>query len=222
MSRILFVAPHPDDESLGCGGSIFKHKAQGDEIFWLIVTSGFEADGFSVESIQQMDGQVEEVAGIYGFDGHERLAFPTTKLDTIPIRDLVGAIDEHINSIKPDTIYVNYKYDVHTDHQVVFDAVWSCTKSFRHSFVKEVYAYETLSETEFMNPIDGTGFRPTVFSDVSPFFTRKQEALMAFKSELAPAPFPRSLESVEALARLRGSTINVQYAEAFMCLKRIF
>jgi N-acetylglucosamine malate deacetylase 1 len=221
MKKVLFIAPHPDDESFGCGGTIFKHIAAGDQVYWLIVTTGYTRDGFTNESLEKMSHQVSNVSQIYGFTEYCRLEFPTTLLDATPMRDLVSSINTFINRVMPDTIYVNYKYDVHTDHQRVFDAVWSCSKSFRNPFVKDVLAYETLSETEFTNMVDGSGFRPTVFHDITPFMEDKNRALLGYSSELDAHPFPRSWENVEALAKLRGATINVRFAESFMCLKRV-
>ena len=221
MKKILFVAPHPDDESFGCAGSILKHSAEGDEIYWLIVTSGTREDGNSPEVIMNMEAQVARVNEFYGFNDHRRLQFASTRLDAVPMRELVSAINDYINEVQPHTVYVNFKHDVHTDHKSVFDAVWSCSKSFRNPFIKRVLVYETLSETEFSDPADGVAFQPNTFIDISHFLERKLEVLNFYKSELQTPPFPRSLENVASLAKLRGSTVNVDAAEAFMCIKQV-
>lgn len=221
MKKIIVVAPHPDDETLGCGGTLLRHRAVGDELHWLIVTSIFEENGFSPQKIMQRSREIEEVAHQYGFTEKHLAGFPTTRLDTVPNGDLVHKISTILMSVQPEIIYVPYRGDVHTDHHHVFDAVISCTKWFRYPFVKKILAYETLSETEFgINP-DANGFRPNYFVDISQYLERKLEIMRIYESEMGPAPFPRSEEAISALAVIRGAAAGTKAAEAFMLLKEI-
>lgn len=221
MSIVLVVAPHPDDETLGCGGTLLRHIDEGDSIHWLIVTTMKASQGFSVERIAARDAEIGAVASTYPFAAVHRTEFPTTRLDTVPMGDLVGAIDKVFQAVHPDTVYLPYRNDAHSDHAAVFDATASCCKSFRHPSVKCVYAYETLSETEFGLRADDPGFRPNLFINIGDRMERKLEILKMYAGEMAAFPFPRSEECVRAQATLRGSYAGVCAAEAFMVLKEI-
>lgn len=221
MKSVLVIAPHPDDETFGCCGTLLRHKFEGDTIHWLIVTRMDSLIGFSKEQIAHREVQLQRVTDIYGFDSVNRLDFITTRLDEMPMGDVVGSISSVVKSISPNTIYLPYRGDVHTDHKVVFDAVISCTKWFRYPCIRRILAYETLSETEFgINP-DSNGFRPNVFVDTSAYMDKKLEILDAYATELGSFPFPRSIEAVKAQATLRGTTAGCRAAEAFMLLKEI-
>ena len=222
MNRnVLFVAPHPDDETLGCGGVIQKCKADGDKIFWLIITRAYEEDGFNRAQIEDREEEIQVVANMYGFDGVFRLDLKTVALDTYPLKDIVSSIGRVIRETKASVLYLPNASDVHSDHAVVFNAAWSCSKSFRYPTVKEVYVYETLSETEFAAPYAHKGFAPNTFVDITPYLERKNAIIQVFESEVGDHPFPRRTENMTALATLRGAQVGVRYAEAFVCLKRV-
>ena len=219
--KILAIAPHPDDETLGCGGTLLRHVAQGDEVHWLIVTSMHVANGFSDAAITARDEEIKKIAAGYGFSSVHRAGLPTTMLDTLPMGEVVGAIASVVKAVQPHTLYIPYRGDAHSDHAVVFDASTACAKGFRYPSVKRVLAYEALSETEFgLRPEDG-GFRPNHFVDISAYAQKKVELMKLYAGEMAPFPFPRSEEAMWALMRLRGSTAGVQAAEAFMLLREI-
>lgn len=219
--KIIVVAPHPDDETLGCGGTILRHRQAGDDIHWLVVTAMTPEQGFPQETITARDAEITMAARHYGFASVQLLGFPTTRLDTLPLSDLIAAISKVLKNISPEIIYLPFAGDVHSDHAVVSDAVLSCTKWFRNTSIKRILAYETLSETEFGISPNTLGFRPNVFVDIHPYLDEKIEILKIFSSELGEFPFPRSIEAVMALAQLRGSAANCLAAEAFMLLKEI-
>ncbi len=221
MKRILAVAPHPDDETLGCGGTLLRHLEEGDEIHWLIVT-GISTDiGFSAERVASRDREIEAVAKAYGFRSMKRLPFPTARLDQVPTFELVGAIGQTIRDIQPHCLYLPYRNDAHSDHAAVYDAATACTKAFRYSSVKAVYAYETLSETEFGLKPEDSGFRSNLLIDISSFLERKIEIMRLFVGEMGDFPFPRSDICIRALAQLRGSQAGTYAAEAFMIMREI-
>lgn len=221
MRKVLFVAPHPDDETLGCGGTILRHKAEGDDVCWLIVTDISEEMGFSSEKVSLRDKEIKTVAGLYSFDSLYNLGFPTTRLDGLSMSELIESIGSIFRQIQPEIVYLPYRGDVHTDHKVVFDAAVSCTKWFRYGFIKRVLAYETLSETDFgINP-ESNGFRPNVFVNITSYLDKKLEIMKTYESELGQFPFPRSEETIKALAKLRGAAAGCDAAEAFMLLKEI-
>lgn len=217
--QIIVIAPHPDDETLGCGGAILRHRNEGDAVHWMIVTE--MGDDFDKDRACAREREIERVTQEYGFESVHSLKFPTTRLDVVPMGGLVRSIKAVFDKVNPDTVYLPYCGDVHTDHRVVFDAAISCSKWFRYPDIKRILAYETLSETEFgINP-DINGFRPNVFVDISAYIDKKIEIMSIYSTELGSFPFPRSTEAVRALAALRGATSGSVAAEAFMLLKEI-
>ncbi len=218
---VLVVAPHADDESLGCGGTLLRHLDQGDEVHWLLVTGMSIGSGFSEAQINQRKQEIAKVTGMYGFSAVHELKLPPAALDTLPKGDVVVAISSVIKQVQPQVVYTVYRNDAHSDHEVVFDAVMSATKSFRYPCVERILSYETISETDFgMKPEDG-GFRPNVYFNISKFLERKLDILDVFSSEMGDFPFPRSRKALEALASLRGVQSSCDAAEAFMLLKEI-
>ena len=220
MNKILVVAVHPDDETLGCGGTLLKHKNNGDEIFWLIITSPTlnHPYGFTQEVIDKRICLVNQITEKYKFHKVISLNYPTQLLHTVDLRDMIKKIDAVFNEIKPNVVYTMFSNDLHSDHRVAFEAVYSCTKSFRNPFIEAIYMMETLSETEFAPAMQSTSFIPNVYVDITDYFDQKIEIMKLYETELMEEPYPRSLSSIEALARIRGSRCGVKYAEAFMLL----
>jgi len=221
MSTVLVVAPHPDDETLGCGGTILRHVEQGDSVCWLIVTHISEDLGFSKERIEHRERGIEQVASKYGMKRTVNLEFPATRLDTQPMSTLVEAIGEVVHDVEPELMYLPYRNDIHTDHAVVFDAVASCTKWFRYPSVRRVLAYETLSETDFALDPGADAFRPQVFASITGHLEKKISIMKIYESEIGTHPFPRSPSSIRALATLRGAAAGTEAAEAFTLLREI-
>lgn len=220
MSKVLVVAVHPDDETLGCGGTILKHKAQGDEIYWLVVTGPIKGDhpAFTDEFIANRNALVDRVADAYGFNETIKLNLPTQKLHAVDLKDIIVKVADVFKRIQPDTIYMMYNNDVHSDHRVAFDAVYSCTKSFRYPFINSILMIEALSETEFSLATQATAFVPNVYVDITKYIDKKLEIMDLYDTEVMQEPYPRSLSSIKALARVRGSRAGVMYAEAFQLL----
>lgn len=221
MKKVLVVAPHPDDETLGCGGTLLRHRNEGDEVSWLIITRITQNMGFSEERVKSRAEEIEQVAQKYDFESVLHAEFDSMALDTYPKKDLVGKVSALINEVKPEVIYLPYRLDTHSDHEVVFDAVVACSKWFRYPFVKVVRAYETLSETEFGLRPEDPGFRPNLFVDISDTIEQKIDIMKLYSGEMAEHPFPRSERSLRALATLRGSACGCEAAEAFMTLKEL-
>ncbi len=219
MSIVLAIAPHPDDETLGCGGALLRHKAEGDIIHWLIVTDMTEAAGFSASAMKTREREIATVAKAYGFASVTRLGFPATRLDTLPTADIVAAIGKALNNIQPEVVYVPFSGDVHSDHRITFGAVAACGKWFRYPSIKRLIACEIPSETDFGLDPGRQPFRPNLFVDVAKWLDDKIRIMESFKGEMDAFPFPRSAEAIRALARHRGSQCGSDAAEAFMLLK---
>jgi LmbE family N-acetylglucosaminyl deacetylase len=221
MSKVIIISAHPDDETLGAGGTILKHKENSDEVYWLIVTNVFESEGFSKERVLSRKQEIEEVSRLYSFNKVYNLEYPTMKLNDTFLFELVNKISHIFQELEPEIIYVMNRSDAHSDHRIVFDAVMSCTKSFRYPYVKKVLMYECLSETEFAPILPEKVFQPNYYVDISNFLNKKIEIMEIFDSELGDHPFPRSIKNIEALATFRGATAGVLYAEAFQMIKYI-
>ena len=217
-NKILVIAVHPDDETLGCGGTLLKHKANKDEIHWLICTTIDKSHSY----YKIREEEIEKVSKLYNFDSIHNLRLKTMQVDEYSISELINKVSKVINEIKPTTIYLPFKGDVHSDHRKIFEASYSCTKTFRYPFIKKIYMIETLSETEFAPSTKEDSFIPNVFVDISEYFEKKIEIMKVFESEISKHPFPRSERNLRALATLRGATCGYEYAESFVLLKEIF
>lgn len=218
--KLLVVAPHADDELLGCGGTLLRRSAEGFEVAWLLVTAIQPGAGWSDAQIRSRRDEVERVREGLGIRPEHlfELGLPTTRLDEQPVGDLVDRFSKVFNDFQPQEVLLPHPHDVHSDHRVVFDVATACTKWFRYPSVKRVMSYETLSETDFIIKPEGV-FQPTTYVDVSPYIERKLALLQTYASELGKHPFPRSETSVRALAQLRGAQSGFEFAEAFHLLR---
>lgn len=216
-NKVLIIATHPDDETLGCGGSLLRHKSQGDEIHWLICTQTNPNNDFH----KIREKEIKKVSNMYNFDSVHNLQLKTMQVDEYSMSEIISKISKVINEIKPNIIYLPFKGDVHSDHRKIFEASYSCTKSFRYPFIKKLYMIETLSESEFSPSTKEDSFIPNVFVDISEFMDKKIEIMQVYESEMANHPFPRSERNLRALGTFRGASSNCEYAESFMLLKEI-
>ncbi len=217
--KVLVISPHPDDETLGAGGTLLKHKSEGDSIYWLIVTQMKEEQGFSREVISRRDKEIDKVKDAYSFSKVFELGLPTSEIDRISYSDLVRQIRDVLLMVKPEILYLPYVGDVHTDHRIIVEATFSSIKRFRAPFINKVLMMEILSETNFAY---NSNFFPNLYVDITNFIDRKIEILNIYKPELGAHPFPRSIDSVKALAILRGSESVFLYAEGFMIVREFW
>ncbi len=221
--KIIIVAPHADDEMLGCGGMILKRKHEGAEIAWLLMSSLREDYGWSSSEIQKKEIEIENTRINLGInsDNFFRLNLPPAKIDTVPISIIIEKISKVFNSFKPNEVFLPHPSDIHSDHRITFEAASSCTKWFRYPFIKKIFTYETLSETEFALDPRYASFRPNTYIDISVFLKEKIDIINNYKSEIKEHPFPRNNKTIESKAFIRGSEIGCEAAEAFCLLKSI-
>ena len=204
MSNVLVVAPHPDDETLGCGGAILRHVAAGDAVHWCIVTAMHPDAGYSDEQIAARAQTIADVAAHYGFAGTHPLGHPTAQLDSLPRAGLVSDMAALVAEVAPARIYLPHPSDSHSDHRVVFETAAACTKWFRYPSIRDVLAYETLSETGFGIDPSTDAFRPNTYIDISDQLEGKVAAIAHYASEFSDHPFPRS-EAGQRGARALGA-----------------
>ncbi len=221
MKKVIVISAHPDDETLGAGGTLLKHKNNGDDLYWLIVTNVFESYGFTADRVLSRQQEMDAVSVEFGFKETFKLDYPTMSLTDRELNEIIPKVSQIFSEIEPEVIYVMNRSDAHSDHRIVFDAVYACTKSFRYPYVKQVLMYECISETEFAPALSERVFIPNYFVDISDYMDKKLTIMEIFGSELGEHPFPRSIENILALAHFRGSTIGVKFAEAFQLIKFI-
>ncbi len=220
MKRVLVVAPHPDDETLGCGGTIAKLTRAGHEVYWAIVTRMPEGI-YPAEAIERREIEIQKVKNLYTLSDVFPMGFPAAGLGMNTGGGIVASLASIVDKVKVTDLYVPFFGDAHSDHRVVYDAAVAAGKSFRHPSVERMLCYETLSETNFGLRGNDAVFVPTVYEDITDTMQIKKAALDIYASEMAEHPFPRSYDAVNALAVLRGSECGVQFAEAFMLMKEI-
>lgn len=211
MEKVVVVAVHPDDETIGCGGTIIKHLNKGDEVHCILVTSGNAEQKVIWDKVKET----------YHFTSVTELDFPELDLMDKSLNELIPPLSKAISSIQPQTIIIPNRSDAHSDHKAIFNAVASCTKAFRYPFIEKVLMMEVISETDFALPLPEGQFIANYYVDITKEFEKKQEILKIYESELLPYPQTRNLNTMQALNRYRGSQINAGYAEAFMNVKTI-
>lgn len=224
MKRILIVAAHPDDEVLGCGGTIARLNKEGYKITTLILGEGISSrdDVRDVKKrekdILALKGEAKKASAILGVREIFFHDFPDNRFDTVSFLDIVKVIERIKNNVKPEIIFTHYEKDLNIDHQITFRAVITATRPIKGETVKEIYSFEILSSTEWSYPLS---FSPNVFYDISETIDVKLRALKEYKTELREYPHPRSLEGIKLIAKNWGMKVGLNYAEAFKCVRRI-
>ena len=218
--KVLVIAPHPDDEIIGVGGTIAKRAKAGDEVYVCVVTKGQEPM-FKRDFIEQGRKECREADATLGVKETIFLDFPAVMLETVPRYEFNGRIAEIVQKISPDEVYIPHRGDMQIDHQMVVDAAMVAVRPRGKNYPKRVYAYETLSETGWNIPNTTNEFIPTVYEDITDTYDVKLEAMSVFESQLAPFPAARSIGAIEALAKFRGATVSVEAAEAFSLIREV-
>jgi len=221
MARVLVIAPHPDDEVLGCGGTMVKYVSGGDEVYLCIVTKAYTPE-WTDDEIRERKEEVHTVNEILGVKKTYFLGLPTVKLDTIPQKELNDLISQVVNEVQPEVVYLPHQGDANKDHRLVFEAAMVATRPKPNLTIRKVLCYEVLSETEWAAPFEESAFIPNVWTNISGVLETKLKAMSGYKSELKEFPHPRSLEAISALAKMRGANVGVDAAEAFMLVREIW
>jgi LmbE family N-acetylglucosaminyl deacetylase len=221
MTRTIAVlAPHPDDEVLGAGGTITRMASQGHRVHVVVATRGrppmFQEDAEAALRQEALDAHRR-----LGVHATHWLDMPAAELDTLAHRDLNHSVGAALHDIAPDEVYVPFLGDIHRDHQLLFEAALVAVRPHHRRSPCAVYAYETLSETNWNAPFLTPGFHPTHFVEISDHLEAKLDALRCFRSQLRASPHERSIEAVRALALLRGATVAVPAAEAFVTIRSV-
>lgn len=218
--KILVVAAHTDDEALGCGGTIARHAAAGDVVYALFMTDGVASRGVSDSEAKHRQTAAAAAAKILGLAEIFQREFPDNRMDSVALLDVVKAVEDVVLKVQPEILYTHHAGDLNVDHRVTHQAVMTACRPLPGTPVREIYAFEALSSTEWT----GSGqqqFSPNVFIDISDFVGVKQRALEAYAEEMRAAPHSRSLAHVRSLGEHRGNTVGVASAEAFEAIRVI-
>lgn len=218
--KVLVIAPHPDDEVLGCGGVMARHTAEGDEVYVLVVTRGVP-ELFPPEEIERVRLELKKAHDLLGVKETIFLDFPAPKLDSTPGHLLAGSISKVIRRLEPTVVYLPHRGDIHADHRAVYYAALVACRPIHNRSVKKLLCYETLSETEWSPPFGEDAFVPTIFVNISDYLAIKLEAMACYESQIQESPGPRTLEAIEVLARMRGNSVGLHAVEAFMLVREL-
>ncbi len=222
---VLVVVAHPDDEVLGCGGVIARHAAEGTDVHVLIMAEGATArhairDGTGL-AIGALREAARQAANVLGAEPPRFAGLPDNRLDSVPLLDVVKTVEVVVGEVRPSIVYTHHGGDLNVDHRIVHQAVVTACRPLPESPVRSLYAFETVSSTEWASETLGQSFRPTRFVNIATHLDRKLQALESYTSEMRSFPHPRSRENVVALARHRGACAGFEAAEAFMVIREL-
>jgi LmbE family N-acetylglucosaminyl deacetylase len=217
--KVVVLAPHPDDEVLGCGGTMARHSAQGDEVHIVVVTRGI-TELFPPAEIEGTRAELARAHEILGVSSTVFMDLPAPRLDMVPRHEIADGIRKRVRDIAPDIVYLPHHGDLHHDHGAVYFAALVALRP-TPAWTPTLLTYETLSETDWAPPTSAHQFIPTTFVDITATLSTKLEAMRCFASQLKGVGHPRSLRALTALAELRGATVGVGAAEAFADVRRV-
>lgn len=226
-NKILIIAAHPDDEVLGCGGTIAKYSKD-REVYVLILGEGVSSryqkkEEAPREELDKIKEQSRKASQVLGVKESFFLDLPDQRFDTVSFLDIVKKIENIIQTLRPEVIYTHSSRDLNLDHRITFEAVLTATRPTGDFLVKELYSFEVLSSTEWSFQKVNGSFSPNFFEEISFLdISKKIESLKIYEGEIRKFPHPRSEEAILSLAKTRGSSVGLNYAEAFeliRCLK---
>ena len=218
--KILVIAAHPDDEVLGCGGTLLKHATNNDKILLLFATDGESSRRSGSKKILYRKKQASKVAKIINAQTPVFLNFPDNQLDKINILKIAKIFANIVHRFKPDIIYTHHYNDLNIDHRLTFEATMIACRPLVESSVTEIYCFEILSSTGWRG-ISNLAFKPNVYVDIKDYIRKKIDLMKIYEKEIRPSPHPRSVESINARAISRGSEVSLSYAESFELIRYI-
>jgi LmbE family N-acetylglucosaminyl deacetylase len=222
--KILIIAAHPDDEILGCGGTTARYVREGAKVYTLILGEGITSrDSFRQRAkrekeINQLQNEINEANKVIGVTETFIHDFPDNRFDSVPLLDIVKVIENAKEKIKPDILFTHFEKDLNIDHQITYQAAITAFRPLVGESVKEIYAFEILSSTEWKSPLS---FRPDCYFDIGDTINQKLEAMKKYKSELREYPHPRSLKGIRLNAEHWGMKTGLSHAEAFKIVRII-
>ena len=212
---VLVIAAHPDDELLGVGGTIALHSDAGDSVTCVVAATGnLKHDSDGEKAVHE---QAQRAASILGVQELKLLGFPDQGLDQFSLVEIISPLEEIVETVRPDVVYLQYGYDINRDHQLLFQAALVATRPME-KFIQAIFAFDTVSSTEWAYP---RSFVPDTWVDISATLERKIDAMTCYETEVRDWPHPRSLHSLRVKAESAGSQVLSEAAECFMTIRRI-
>ncbi len=217
---VLVVAAHSDDEALGCSGTMAKHIEAGDKVHVLFMTNGVSARSVSSDEVESRLSSAECAMHILGVNSMQNLDFPDNAMDSVPLLDVTQAIEKKISELQPRLIYTHHVGDLNIDHQITHKAVMTACRPQPGFCVKEIYAFEVLSSTEWQTP-GFMPFLPNLFVDITAYIDIKRKVIETYNNEMRTEPHSRSMNNAISLNSVRGKTVGVNYAESFVVIRKL-
>lgn len=226
LKKILVIAAHPDDEILGLGGTIRKRVENGDVVDCVILGEGATSreetrENVDTKVLNELHNHTLKSASIIGYKNVYFSNLPDNRFDSVDLLDVVKEVEKYIEKIKPDTIYTHHYGDLNIDHRITFEAVLTASRPVGDEYVKEIYAFETPSSTEWNFKYGESKFQPNVFVDITDTLKFKLNAMECYKTEIREYPHPRSLEALKIMAERWGSVVGKKYIEAFELIRKV-
>lgn len=227
MNSILIIAAHPDDEVLGCGGTIARHVQQGDDVQVLILAEGVTSRDekrdrkIRKNGLSHLSKAAHKAHNILGTTSLKLLGFPDNRMDSVDLLDIVKAVEDEVARISPNTVYTHHIGDLNIDHRVTHQAAITACRPTPGQSVQKILSFEVPSSTEWQTPGAENAFIPNCFVDISSTLEQKLQCLEAYESEMKPWPHSRSSKAVEYLARWRGASVGLEAAEAFKTVREV-
>lgn len=223
MNSVVVIAAHPDDEVLGCGGTIAKLSQSGHEVHVLLLADGetSRSDQVKNQQIKQRFSEAQLACKIMGCTSLEQMGFPDNRLDSLDLLNVVKVVENFITLHNPSSVLTHHAGDVNIDHRVVHEAVVVACRQLPLSTLRELLFFQVPSSTEWRPPCSLAPFTPNWFVDITSTIAVKLEALKVYENELRDFPHPRSLQAVHALSQWHGATVGVAAAEAFMLGRKL-
>ena len=220
MKKVLVVAAHPDDEVLGCAGTIVQHIRRGDKVSFLFMTNGEGARAHEDQQVESRLDAAKNAALALGVTDVTMLLFPDNQMDTVSLLEIVKEIEDKVRQFKPSIIYTHFGGDLNIDHQITYQAVLTANRPQPEHHVSSIYCFEVPSSTEWA-PLHGCGFRPNLFVDIKGTEEEVTRAIDCYSKELRCWPHSRSIEAISSLKKWRGASVGLEKADAFMIEREI-
>tara|TARA_Y200000002_G_C22572741_1_gene617385 strand:- start:396 stop:1058 length:663 start_codon:yes stop_codon:yes gene_type:complete len=215
MKTIAFVAPHPDDETIGCGGTILKYINKNYKVHWIIATKPKK----NLKSLKLYSNEIERVKKFYKFFKVHKLNLPSTYLDKVPKNKIIKKFKDIFSKISVNYAFIPYEHDAHSDHKIINESCLASLKWFRQKSIEKILTYEVLSETNFnFKDKNNIIFKPNLYIDITKTIKDKINVIKIYKSEFSSHPFPRNIKAIKSQGIIRGSESGFKYAEAFKIL----
>lgn len=227
MNKVLVVAAHPDDEVLGCGGTIARHIQEGDKVHVLILAEGITSrDTMSNKKkrsieLRRLSKSTQKSHKILGTTSIKTFDLPDNRMDSVALLDVVKIVEKEVKKINPKIVYTHHIGDLNIDHTITHKAVVTACRPEPNKSVRKILCFEIPSSTEWQTATKKNSFNPNYFIDISKTLSKKIKALKAYYSEMKPWPHSRSIEALQHLAKWRGSTVGYKAAEAFILIREL-